>query len=117
MPFEANDLEKRVCNYIKDYMNLGFDVLPNHHLTKDIGVAGSDGVYFIQDFSKEFSTSFENMNITKHFACELLYKEIYNIFKQLIRGENPFTADQIKDIQVSQLVEAVKNGRWQEADI
>lgn len=110
-----NEISQQVCAYIRDdYMNRGLDVKPEHRLTADLGIDGDQGVYFIEDFWEEFDTSFAEMDVTKHFACKNSFIALFEFFRDLLTGQNPFKNTLI-DLQVSDLIAAVEQGKWSDS--
>lgn len=104
-------IQDRICKYIKTYLNCGFDVSPDHFLSADLGIYGTDGIYFIQDFGKEFATDFSELNITQHFSCEHVSSTLLRYFRYAIGFEKTLKR-QFIDLRVSDLIAAVKRNRW-----
>lgn len=109
-----DNLKQRICDYIRDYMNAGIEVKPGHFLTADLGIDGDQGVYFIEDFSKEFGTDFSAMAITTHFSCRWLPGKLLDGIHELFAGKYPFR-NKLVDLRVSDLIAAVERGKWSDS--
>lgn len=103
-------LEKRILQFIKDYMNCGFDIQDTHFLTKDLGIDGDEAIYFLEDFSIEFNVDFSNLDVTKKFACERTDQFIWKLIQAIFMGKKELLV--YEDIKVDELIEAVRIGKW-----
>lgn len=103
-------LDQEVREYIKVYMNIGFDVRNEHFLTKDIGMDGDDAVDFIDGFSEKFGVDFSDMDMRDHFGGEGFSFPIFRIARSILNRQPIF--QEYKDIRVSDLILAAKTGAW-----
>lgn len=108
---EMTTVSSKVCDYIREYQNLGFEVTPDHYLSADLLIHGSYGLHFVIDFGKEFDTDFSEMTITRHFACKTLFADITRFFRSVIKSENP-VKNELVDLQVSDMIKAVEKSKW-----
>ena len=107
------NIRRRVRHFIKDYMNVGFDVREDHFLTKDLGIDSDVAIYLLEDFSKEFGTDFSELDITQKFSCELAHRKVWRILKSVLLRQEALP--KFEDMQVSELIEAAQAGKWSES--
>ena len=99
-----------VCKFIQSYTGVGFEVLPQHYLSKDLGVFGDDGAELIEGLAEEYGVDFSTFDAKKHFGQED-FLGIGEILRSLFSLRKPDFGGQ-DDIQVKDIENAVERGRW-----
>ena len=100
-----------ICAYIRDYVQSDIEVKPSHFLTADLGISGTMGPHFIEDFRKTFNTDFSTMTLATYFDCQKTEQSARHKVRRLLRSKKSKEKNFI-DLRIAHLITAVEKGAW-----
>jgi uncharacterized protein DUF1493 len=80
-------------------------------INNDLGMAGDDGLEFMQAFSQRFAVDLRTFPHDKYFGVEAAATPI-SIIAAMIRWLTMGKSSKLSPLTLRQLAEAVENGRW-----
>lgn len=98
---------------IRELWQIKGEISPNTRLAHDFGIAGLDGLEFIEAFSKEFNVKIDGFDWGYYFGPEKgvslisLAKYLY----EKVRGNEEVSCD-LPPITLGHLVNCAKKGEW-----
>ena len=110
---------KEIKNFTIKELSLSNNTLVTEDtcLVNELGVAGDDGLDYIEAFSKEFKTSFEGFNSINYFGYEKS-ANIFNLFNYIydkfIKKKPEKNLIDLPRIPLGHLLRCANLGKWTE---
>ncbi|MBO6524837.1 MAG: DUF1493 family protein [Balneolaceae bacterium] len=111
-------LDKKVYNFVERRTGISRDNLNKETtLSKDLHIAGSEAIYFINEFSEEFDVDLAEFNFDDHFLPEAnslllpITIPVY-LFELIFKRNKKDPDDELIQISIKDLIYFAKTGRW-----
>ncbi|MBV2090282.1 MAG: DUF1493 family protein [Candidatus Thiodiazotropha sp. (ex Ctena orbiculata)] len=98
---------------IRELWQIKGEISPNTRLAHDFGIAGLDGLEFIEAFSKEFNVKIDGFDWVYYFGPEesVSLISLANYLYEKVQGNEEVSCD-LSPITLGHLVNYAKKGEW-----